>query len=35
MDGDRLYCLGVTKEGEPRHPLMVRADQPMLALGGA
>lgn len=28
--GDRpLYCLGRTKGGDPRHPLMVRADQPL------
>jgi hypothetical protein len=24
-----LLCLGTTKAGEPRHPLMVRADQPL------
>lgn len=24
-----LYCLGTTKEGHPRHPLYVRADQPL------
>lgn len=26
--GARLICLGLTKDGHPRHPLMVRADQP-------
>jgi len=25
-----LWCLGLTKEGHPRHPLFVRADQPLL-----
>lgn len=25
--GPRLYCLGTTKSGAPRHPLYVRADQ--------
>lgn len=24
-----LWCFGVTKEGHPRHPLMVRRDQPL------
>ena len=24
----KVYCLGVTKEGFPRHPLYVKADQP-------
>lgn len=28
--GARLSCLGVTKDGAPRHPLMVRADQPLI-----
>lgn len=27
----RLWCLGVTKSGAPRHPLYVRADQPLLS----
>ncbi|WP_331708772.1 DUF1643 domain-containing protein [Pandoraea sputorum] len=26
----RLMCLGVTKDGSPRHPLYVRADQPLI-----
>jgi hypothetical protein len=26
----RLFCLGTTKEGHPRHPLYVRDDQPLL-----
>lgn len=25
----RLYCLGKTKQGYPRHPLYVRSDQPL------
>jgi len=25
-----LHCLGITKDGSPRHPLMVKADQPLL-----
>jgi len=25
----RLVCLGKTKDGSPRHPLYVRADQPL------
>jgi hypothetical protein len=28
--GARLWCLGTTKDGSPRHPLYVRADQPLL-----
>lgn len=27
--GARLVCLGKTKDGSPRHPLYVRADQPL------
>jgi len=30
-----VYCLGVTKLGEPRHPLYVRADASLEPLGGA
>lgn len=29
--GVRLVCLGVTKDGHPRHPLYVRGDQPLVA----
>lgn len=28
--GSRLMCLGTTKDGAPRHPLYVRADQPLV-----
>ncbi len=28
--GARLWCLGITKDGAPRHPLYVRADQPLI-----
>jgi hypothetical protein len=28
--GARLWCLGMTKDGSPRHPLYVRADQPLV-----
>ena len=28
--GARLECLGVTKDGHPRHPLYVRADAPLV-----
>jgi hypothetical protein len=28
--GARLWCLGTTKGGSPRHPLYVRADQPLI-----
>lgn len=30
---DRLYCLGRTKDGYPRHPLYVSRDVPLLAFG--
>lgn len=26
----RLFCLGTTKDGHPRHPLYVRGDQPLV-----
>ena len=32
--GARLWCLGVTKSGAPRHPLYVRADQQPTAWNG-
>ncbi|HEP1206998.1 TPA: DUF1643 domain-containing protein [Stenotrophomonas maltophilia] len=28
--GARLWCLGATKHGFPRHPLYVRSDQPLV-----
>lgn len=28
--GTTLWCLGTTKSGAPRHPLYVRADQPLI-----
>jgi hypothetical protein len=28
--GDRLLCLGRTKEGHPRHPLYVKGDAPLV-----
>ncbi len=28
--GGRLWCLGTTKDGHPRHPLYVRGDQALL-----
>lgn len=31
--GVSLVCLGTTKDGHPRHPLYVRADQPFIAFG--
>lgn len=30
---DRLYCLGRTRDGYPRHPLYVRGDAPLLVFG--
>lgn len=30
MFGARLVCLGTTKDGQPRHPLYVRGDQPLV-----
>jgi hypothetical protein len=32
--GERLMCLGKTKGGEPRHPLYVKGDAPLIRLGG-
>ncbi|TQG73397.1 DUF1643 domain-containing protein, partial [Pseudomonas aeruginosa] len=28
--GGRLWCLGTTKDGHPRHPLYVRGNQVLL-----
>jgi hypothetical protein len=28
--GVRLYCLGITKDGHPRHPLFVKKDQKLI-----
>jgi len=28
--GEKLKCLGKTKDGQPRHPLYVRADAPLV-----
>lgn len=33
--GAETMCLGVTKDGAPRHPLYVRGDQPMIEFRGA
>lgn len=32
MIGHQLCCLGKTKDGQPRHPLYVRADAPLIGL---
>ncbi|MDW0357777.1 DUF1643 domain-containing protein [Halomonas venusta] len=29
--GARLWCLGTTKSGAPKHPLYIKADQPLVA----
>ncbi len=34
MKAKSVRCLGFTKGGEPRHPLMLRADTPMVAWPG-
>lgn len=31
--GAQLVCLGTTRDGHPRHPLYVRADQPFVPFG--
>lgn len=33
--GHRTMCLGVTKDGRPRHPLYVRSDQPFVEWGAS
>lgn len=33
--GTTLWCLGRTKAGAPRHPLYVKADQPLIPWSGA
>jgi hypothetical protein len=30
LTGHELWCLGTTKDGHPRHPLYVRANQPLV-----
>lgn len=30
LEGRAIYCLGITKDGHPRHPLYVRGDQPLM-----
>lgn len=30
----RAYCLGLTKSGQPRHPLYMRADTPLVHIEG-
>lgn len=32
---DKLWCLGTTKDGMPRHPLYVKNDQPLILYAGA
>lgn len=32
-EGRRLWCLGVTKKGFPRHPLYIKADHPPIPWG--
>jgi hypothetical protein len=32
--GAQLQCLGTTKGGQPRHPLFVRGDTPLVAFSG-
>jgi hypothetical protein len=27
--GAKMLCLGVTKQGMPKHPLYIRGDQPL------
>jgi len=30
FDNVRLWCLGLTKKGAPKHPLYIKADQPLI-----
>lgn len=30
LDAHRLMCLGTTKDGHPRHPLYIKASQPLI-----
>lgn len=30
----KLHCLGTTKDGHPRHPLYLAADEPLVSFGG-
>lgn len=30
LSGYELWCLGTTRDGHPRHPLYVKADQPLV-----
>lgn len=32
LAGHKLFCLGKTKDGAPRHPLYLRADSPLIEL---
>lgn len=32
--GERLMCLGKTRQGRPRHPLYVKGDAPLVPFGG-
>lgn len=30
IDGKAIYCLGKTMRGQPKHPLYIKADQPLI-----
>lgn len=34
-EGIPVLCLGTTKDGSPRHPLYVKADQPLIPFGAS